>query len=406
MTQLEVIKISKQEGLLTDVIQDTKSILKNMWRNRSGIEFMGRKYDQVKIPFLKKRIYLDNVIPGKIQDTLENLGFETKEGKRPIIVSKRKTEYGWHLVFSLPPGLSFGQFKQKQDYFADAVRGWVTLERRNGLVHMDILTGALPTSLPYEWRPDAYHKIALPVPVGVSQKGVEVLDLAESPHLLVAGVPGFGKSNFLHVLIHTLLPRALIGIIDMKRLEFAYLSNHAAVTRTEKDALQLVKALNREMERRIDVLEAANCVKVQEYKGQDMPYIVLVIDELAEIRDEQVLYYIDRIVRLARAVGISVVAATQRPSTKVINGDLRAMFAARVCYQVADELNSRMVLGENYSHAAYLPGIKGRAIYKFGLEIKEVQTMYLPLSKAKKLLKNQPKERWTYERQGKRLPPR
>ena len=63
------------------------------------------------------------------------------------------------------------------------------------------------------------------------------------------------------------------------------------------------------------------------------------------------------------------------------------MFQARLCFQVADELNSRMVLGETCSIAAHLPGIKGRAIYKFGMDTREVQTMYLPVKDAKKLLK-------------------
>jgi len=224
--------------------------------------------------------------------------------------------------------------------------------------------------------------------------------------LLVAGVPGFGKSNFLHVLIHSLLPVAQVAIVDLKRLEFAYLQGHAALAKTEADALALMQALNREMEKRIGILEAAGVVKIQDYKGNDMPYIVTVIDELAEIRDENIMALIDRITRLARAVGISVVAATQRPSTKVLPGDTRAMFQARICFQVADELNSRMVLGESCPLAAQLPGIKGRAIWKFGIEEKEVQTMFLPLKQAKKMLNKNPVRTWGYEYETKRLPPR
>lgn len=321
------------------------------------------------------------------------------------MIAKKKTAYGWHLVFSLPPGISFGKVRRQREYFADAIKGWVNLFW-DGRLHMDIHTGQLPNSAPYKWNPESYKKLSLPVPVGISQQGLEVLDLAAAPHLLVAGVPGFGKSNYLHVLIHALLPTARIGIIDMKRLEFAYLRNHCALARDEREALYLIQSLNREMERRIGILEAANVVKVQDYAGDDMPYIVLVVDELAEIKDDKVLGLIDRIVRLARAVGISVVGATQRPSTKVLPGDTRAMFAARLCFQVADELNSRMVLGESCPLAAHLPGIKGRAIYKFGLEEKEVQTMFLPLRQAKEMLNHEQGMRWDFEHQTKRLPPR
>lgn len=272
---------------------------------------------------------------------------------------------------------------------------------------MDVYSGSLPTSLPYSWDPEPYRKMALPVPIGISQRGPEVLDLAESPHLLVAGVPGFGKSNFLHVLIHSLLPRALIGIIDLKRLEFSYLKGHCGLARTDKEAAIMVKALDREMERRIDILEADGVVKISDYAG-DMPHIVLAVDEVAEIRNDDVIHYIDRIVRLARAVGISVAAATQRPSKKLplFQDDTRDMFLGRLCYQMADEISSRMVLGENCPLAASLPGVKGRAIYKFGIMEREVQTMFLPLKQAKKLLVSQPQRGWSYQSSSTRLLPR
>ncbi|MCL5779616.1 MAG: FtsK/SpoIIIE domain-containing protein [Firmicutes bacterium] len=343
-------------------------------------------------------------IPAAVMDTFDNLGYVTKDGRRPLLVAKKKTPYGWHLAFSLPPGISFAKVRRQREYFADAVKGWVNLSW-DGILHMDVYTGRLPKSLPFQWDPAPFGKMTLPIPVGVSQQGLEVLDLAESPHLLVAGVPGFGKSNFLHVLIHSLLPRSLVCIIDLKRLEFAYLRDHAAVTRNEDEALAMLRMLNREMERRIDTLEAAGVVKIQDFAGE-MPCIVLVVDEVAELKDEEALELIDRLVRLARAVGISVVAATQRPSIKVISGDTRAMFAARLCFQVADELNSRMVLGESCPLAANLPGIKGRAIFKFGLVEKEVQTMFLPLQRARELIRQLPARGWQYQCEVKRLPPR
>lgn len=320
------------------------------------------------------------------------------------MVARKKTAYGWRLIFRLPPGISFQSVKAKREYFEDAVNAWITFEWRDGKMHMDIQAGELPERVPYEWNHRDYDGMALPVPIGMTQKGMEVLDLAEAPHLLVAGVPGFGKSNFLHVLIHAVLPFARVAIIDLKRLEFAYLQDHALVTRTQEDARELMRRLNKEMERRIDTLEKARVVKIQQFKGE-MPFYVLVVDEVAELQDEETVYLLDRIVRLARAVGISVVCATQRPSTKVINGDTRAMFAARLCYQVADELNSRMVLGESCPLAAHLPAVKGRGIYKFGLIEKEVQSMYLPIDQAMKMLPGEPRG-WDGEPERKRLAPR
>ena len=366
---------------------------------------MGRKFDRLKIPLINKTIYLDNQVPGAILDTIDNLNLTAKDGRKPVLCSKKRTANGWHLVFNLPPGISFNRVKRYREYFQDAVNGWIDMTW-NGALQMNIHTGRLPQRLAYCWEPKPYKSMALPIPVGVSHSGPVVFDLTKSPHLLIAGVPGFGKSNFLHVLIHSLLPKAQVAIVDLKRLEFAYLGSHAALARTETEALALMEALNREMERRIGELEASGVVKVQDYKGGDMPYIVAVIDELAELKDDKTMELIDRITRLARAVGISVVAATQRPSTKVLPGDTRAMFQARLCFQVADELNSRMVLGESCPLAAQLPGVKGRAIFKFGIDEKEVQTMFLPLKQGKGLLNKNPVRAWEYEYTAKRLLPR
>lgn len=394
----------KDENLL----QECLAPLAYAWRHRSGIKLFGKKLDRIKLG--KKEFYLDHEVPALIQDCFNNLpGFTLKDGTKPVLAAKRKTEWGWHLVFNLPPGISFSKVRKYREVFQDAANAWIEMSW-DGKLHMDVYASHLPHSIPYDFDHTRYPEMDLPVPVGVSQRGIEVFDLAESPHLLVAGVPGFGKSNFLHVLIHSLLPRAFICIIDLKRLEFAYLRDHCLVTRDEADALRLMQALNREMERRIDILEAANVVKVQDYQG-DMPHIVLVIDEVAEIKDDKLMGLIDRIVRLARAVGISVVAATQRPSVTVIPGDTRAMFAARLCYQVADETNSRIVLGDNCPLAAHLPGIKGRGIFKYGMIEREVQTMYLPLKQAKELLKNFRGRGWDHklvkaEPSEKRLKPR
>ncbi|MHB8171784.1 MAG: hypothetical protein ACYDG6_09605, partial [Thermincolia bacterium] len=89
------------------------------------------------------------------------------------------------------------------------------------------------------------------------------------------------------------------------------------------------------------------------------------------------------------------------------DGDSRAHYSARLCYLVADEVNSRMVLGEECPLAAHLPADhKGRAIFKFGQELREVQTMFLPLKKAKQLLNGTSERVWNFEPGTKRLQPR
>jgi len=382
-------------------LEESIASLRYLWRHRQGMNVLGRRYDSLRL--FGRTVHLDHQIPGLILDTFDNLGFVTKDGRKPVLCAKRRTAYGWHLVFNLPPGISFNKVKKVREYFQDAANSWINLSW-DGKLHMDVYAGQLPSSVLYEWNAGPYlGKMNLPVPIGVNQEGMAVLDLAESPHLLIAGVTGYGKSNFLHTLIASLLPFSIVCIIDLKRLEFAHLKKHCLLARNEQEAAAVLGALNFEMERRINILEAARVVKIQDYHSGDvnkmieLPFIVLVVDELAEMKNDKTLDLLDRLVRLARALGISIVAATQRPSTKVISGDTRSMFAARVCFQMADEISSRIVLGENCPQAAWLPGIKGRAIYKFGLNEKEVQTMFLHPDRAGELIGNIQVRRWTYE---------
>jgi S-DNA-T family DNA segregation ATPase FtsK/SpoIIIE len=365
-----------------DIIASTISQVRYAWRHRKGNETVGL-----------------------ILDTFDNLGLVTKDNRQPVKCGQKKTDYGWHLVFNLPPGISFAQIKRKQEYFSDAIKGWVDITKKDGYCHMDLQCNHLPEKVDFSWDPNKYGNTDLPVPIGVTQKGIEVLDLAKAPHLLVAGIPGFGKSNFLHVLVASLIGIARICIIDLKRLEFSYLNGQVLLAKKEKDAIKLLEELNKEHDRRVEILEKAGAVKVQDYSGE-MPFIVVVVDEVAELQSDIARDYLNRILRLSRACGISVVAATQRPSVKVIDGDTRGQFSARLCYLVADETNSRMVLGEECSRAAWLQPIKGRAIYKFGHEVKEVQTMFLPLKQAKELARNREGRDWDFEPGTKRLLPR
>lgn len=358
-----MIATKKQD---TNMLGDAIDILKDVWRHRKG-----------------------NEIPAAVMDTVDALW--PKDKPRPLLIRNgiKKTPTGWHFIFTLRPGVAFRQFKENAEYFSDACRLPVVAEKVKGFAHLHVYNTELAEEYPYEWEFYSRKGLYLPFPVGYSQEGLEVLDLIKAPHLLVAGETGYGKSTLLLVLILSLLPLAKIAIIDLKRLQMSFLKKHCAIAKKEEEALQLLRALNNEMERRIDVLDDAGVDKIQKYKG-DMPFIVLVIDEVAEVQDKKAIYYIDRIVRLARAVGISVVAATQRPSkkVKVFEADTRDMFAARVCYLMPDEVSSRLVLGETCSLAAQIPAIPGRGIYKYGVNIKEIQTMNLSDREAKALLKN------------------
>jgi S-DNA-T family DNA segregation ATPase FtsK/SpoIIIE len=188
-------------------------------------------------------------------------------------------------------------------------------------------------------------------------------DLAKMPHLLVAGSTGTGKTIFLNSLILSLLYRNGPGtlrfiFIDPKRVEFSiYNGLPHLLTPVIFDAQKTVNALNwliSEMERRFDVLSAERARDVASYneivlgkEGEPMPYIVLIIDELADLmaaRGREVEAGIVRLAQMARAVGIHLVVATQRPSVEVITGLIKANITSRVTFQVASQVDSRTVL--------------------------------------------------------------
>jgi S-DNA-T family DNA segregation ATPase FtsK/SpoIIIE len=204
-------------------------------------------------------------------------------------------------------------------------------------------------------------------------------DLSKMPHLLVAGSTGTGKTIFLNSLILSLLyqnsPEILRFIlIDPKRVEFsAYRGLPHLLTPVIFDAQKTINALKwlvSEMERRFDILSANGSRNIDSYnekvlkelkenksssrpfagawEGEEpLPYIVLIIDELADLmaaRGREMEAGIVRLAQMARAVGIHLVVATQRPSVEVITGLIKANITSRVTFQVASQVDSRTVL--------------------------------------------------------------
>ena len=188
-------------------------------------------------------------------------------------------------------------------------------------------------------------------------------DLAKMPHILVAGSTGTGKTIFLNNLILSFLyqnsPENLRFIlIDPKRVEFsAYKDLPHLLSPVIFDAQKTINALKwlvSEMDRRFEVLSTNGSRDILSYNnkilkegGNALPYIVLIIDELADLmaaRGRDVEAGIVRLAQMARAVGIHLVVATQRPSVEVITGLIKANITSRVTFQVASQVDSRTVL--------------------------------------------------------------
>ena len=248
----------------------------------------------------------------------------------------------------------------------------------------------------------------LPIALGKTiTNEVFMVDLAKAPHMLVAGATGQGKSVGLNAIVTSLLykkhPAELkFVIVDPKKVEFSVytpIERHflaklpdgedAIITDVSK-VVQTLNSLCIEMDTRYDLLRKAGCRNIKEYnakfisrqlnpeKGHRfMPYIVIIIDEFGDLimtAGKEVELPICRIAQLARAVGIHAIIATQRPTTNIITGTIKANFPARVAFRVAAMMDSRTILDR--SGAQQLIG-KGDMLYLQGNDPVRVQCAFV-----------------------------
>ncbi len=220
----------------------------------------------------------------------------------------------------------------------------------------------------------------LPLALGKTISGeVYITDLAKMPHLLIAGATGAGKSVGINTIIASLIykihPRELkFVIIDPKKVElnqYSKLENHFlakspdiddVIITNPKDAVLVLNSVVAEMENRYDLLAMVGQRNINDFNEKliagkinhsqasqlkPMPYIVVIIDELADLMmtaAKEIEEPITRLAQMARAVGIHLVVATQRPSVDVITGIIKANFPARIAYLVAQKVDSRTIL--------------------------------------------------------------
>jgi S-DNA-T family DNA segregation ATPase FtsK/SpoIIIE len=223
-----------------------------------------------------------------------------------------------------------------------------------------------------------HNTYSLPIAVGKKIDNDNfIVDLASMPHLLMAGATGQGKSVGLNAILVSLLykkhPSQLkFVLIDPKKVElsvYRFIENHflaklpgeedAIITDTKK-VINTLNALCIEMDNRYDLLKEAGARNIKEYnekfikrrlnpqKGhQFLPFIVLVIDEFADLimtAGKEVEMPIARLAQLARAVGIHLIIATQRPSVNIITGTIKANFPSRIAFKVSSKIDSRTIL--------------------------------------------------------------
>ncbi|MES2332813.1 MAG: DNA translocase FtsK [Bacteroidota bacterium] len=260
------------------------------------------------------------------------------------------------------------------------------------------------------------NAFSLPIAIGKKIDNENfIVDLANMPHLLMAGATGQGKSVGLNAILVSLLykkhPSQLkFVLVDPKKVElslYRVIEKHflaklpgeeeSIITDTKK-VVHTLNALCIEMDNRYDLLKEAGCRNIREYnekftarklnpeKGhQYLPFIVLVVDEFADLimtAGKEVEMPIARLAQLARAIGIHLIIATQRPSVNIITGTIKANFPARIAFKVSSKIDSRTIL--DAGGAEQLIG-KGDMLISYNGEITRLQCAFVDTPEVEKV---------------------
>ena len=261
------------------------------------------------------------------------------------------------------------------------------------------------------------NNFSLPIAIGKKIDNENfIVDLASMPHLLMAGATGQGKSVGLNAILVSLLykkhPSQLkFVLVDPKKVELSIyktIEKHflaklpgeedAIITDTKK-VVHTLNALCIEMDNRYDLLKEAGCRNIREYnekfvarklnpeKGhQYLPFIVLVVDEFADLimtAGKEVEMPIARLAQLARAVGVHLIIATQRPSVNIITGTIKANFPARIAFKVSSKIDSRTIL--DAGGAEQLIG-KGDMLISYNGELVRLQCAFVDTPEVDKVV--------------------
>ncbi|MAO63425.1 MAG: DNA translocase FtsK [Balneola sp.] len=256
----------------------------------------------------------------------------------------------------------------------------------------------------------------LPIAFGKTiENEVFMIDLTKMPHLLIAGATGSGKSVGINTIITCLLYKChpdnlKFVMIDPKKIELSLyrnIQNHflamlpdsdePIITDTSK-AQETLESLCKEMDDRYDLLKMAMVRDIKSYNEKyktgeldedlghrHLPYIVVIIDELADLMmtaGKQIEEPIARLAQLARAIGIHLVVATQRPSVNVITGTIKANFPARIAYQVASKVDSRTILDQG--GADQLIGM-GDMLFNNGTGLTRIQNAFVSTEEVERI---------------------
>lgn len=366
---------------LQSIVKSDKLIMSEM-RRLIGI---GCTYEQLKT-------YQDRLKYGEAESLLDNLkaDFDTSIADKIVKIGKeidkiRTDDYNVCLYIN-------SVFKNRRIKVEENKQSIITQTKTNVWTAPDL------SSINSDFKVGLSSIKAEKIPVVLSNS--KVVDLTKMPHLLVAGQTGSGKSVFMNVFISTVVLKTnpqncKLVLIDPKRVEFSLYRGIPHLWRpvaTQIDKIEKVlNELIQEMESRFIALEKYGVRNLDSYneKTKDKkPYIVVVIDELADlmmVSCHSVEEQITRLAQLARAVGIHIVMATQRPVVEIMTGLIKSNMPSRISFKVASKQDSRVILDQNGAESLKCAG---EMIFMQNGQTEKFQGIYISEEEVKKITNN------------------
>jgi S-DNA-T family DNA segregation ATPase FtsK/SpoIIIE len=361
----EIINEYIPQDEIKNLIQEDLPFIKNENKNENKIKFKLPNLDLLKLPNKKERENFnknETHDPGFLEKILMDFGVSgniKKVSHGPVVTLNE---------FEPAAGVKVSKIINLSD---DIARNTSSESARIATIPGSNTVGI---ELPNNSRENVYlseilsntdfkkRDIKLPIALGKNISGKPIIgDLASMPHLLIAGTTGSGKSVCINTIILSLLyrhtpDRCKFILIDPKMLELSTYEGipHllCPVITEAKKAASVLGWVVKEMESRYRLMTKDGVRNIDGYNGKHqlpMPYIVVVVDEMSDlmlVAGKEIENYIQKLSQMARAAGIHIIMATQRPSVDVITGTIKANFPTRISFQVTSKIDSRTILGE------------------------------------------------------------
>lgn len=361
------------------------------------------------------RVWLLKQFLANLTETFENAGLRTASGRMPAFVSDREIDDNCRVMTLNSNKVPLSTFVSAKEKLEAGFFGYIDKieERRaSNVVRIFYSDDDFPDIIDLD---SPYGKNNFSFIVGNTRSGVKTVNLIDVPHFLVAGSSNAGKSTFLKQVIATLYLNnadAEFVLIDLKfgleSIEFRDLPR-MIIHKTNQEALQALIEIQAELKERGLSLYAHDCKNIIEYNkkahspgeiknrpSEILKRKIVIIDEAAQIflagpdmtasDVAQARGIVSTLAAQGRAVGINVIVATQRPDVNIIDGSIKANLQGRVCFHMSDNATSMTILDS--VRAADLPDVKGRAIYRNGPEILEVQVPQLSDERLREIFKD------------------